>query len=130
MESQTSLMNNQRFIKIFPTELCHLYLSPMKCIISQLSKSFHTGLISRSFRQPKFCTIRQSNLLCTSCSIRIVIYITYLKVYIIFTIIEPYTLIKCVAMTIWPIVAEKVALANYLPPYFCSYIAKIFLFSA
>ena len=98
MKSQTSLMNNQRFIKIFPTEFCHLYLSPMKCIISlQLSRSFHTGLISRSFSQPKFCTIRQSNLLCTSCSIRIVTYITYLNVYII---IEPYTLIRCVAMTV------------------------------
>lgn len=131
MESQTNLMNNPRFIKVFPTELCHLYLSPMKCIITlQLSKSFHTGLISRSFPQPKFCTIRQSNLLCISCSIRIVTYITYLNVYIILTIIEPYTPIRCVAMTVWPIVAEKVALANYLPPYFCSYIAKLFLFSA
>ena len=89
----------------FLTKLCHLYLSPMKCIISlQLSKSFHAGLISRSFSQPKFCTIRQSNLLCTSCSIRIVTYITYLNVYIILTIlnylIEPYTPIKCVAMTV------------------------------
>ena len=98
MESQTNLMNNPRFIKVFPTELCHLYLSPMKCIITlQFSKSFHTGLISRSFPQPKFCTIRQSNLLCISCSIRIVTYITYLNVYII---IEPYTLIRCVAMTV------------------------------
>ena len=98
---QTNLMNNPRFIKVFPTELCHLYLSPMKCIITlQLSKSFHTGLISQSFPQPKFCTIRQSNLLCISCSIRIVTYITYLNVYIILTIIEPYTPIKCVAMTV------------------------------
>ena len=48
MESQTNLMNNQAFINIFPTELYHLYLSPMKCIVSlQLSKSFHTGLISK-----------------------------------------------------------------------------------
>ena len=142
MESQTNLMNNPRFIKVFPTELCHLHLSPMKCIITlQLSnigktpckygpvfalylhdwtlygintvqkrvhiymafflcKSFHTGLISRSFPQPKFCTIRQSNLLCISCSIRIVTYITYLNVYIILTIIEPYTPIRCVAMTV------------------------------
>ena len=117
MESQTSLMNNWRFIKVFPTKLCHLYLSPMKCIITlQLSKSFHTGLISQRFPQLKFCTIRQSNLLCISCSIRIVTYITYLNVYIILTIIEPYTPIKCVAMTVRPIVVEKVALANYLPP--------------
>ena len=101
MESQINLMNNQRFIKVFPTKLYHLYLSPMKCIISlQLSKSFHTGLISRIFPQPKFCTIRQSNLLCTSCSTRIVTYITYLNVYIILTIIENYTPIKCVAMTV------------------------------
>ena len=101
MESQTNLINSQRFSKVFPTELCHLYLSPMKCIISlQLSKSFYTGLISRSFPQPKFCTIWQSSLLCISCSIRIVTYITYLNVYIILTIIEPYTPIKCVAMMV------------------------------
>ena len=57
MESQTNLMNSQRFPKVFLTELCHLYLSTMKCIISlQLSKSFHTGLISQSFSQPKLCT--------------------------------------------------------------------------
>ena len=57
----------------------------MKCII-RLSTSFHVGLISRSFSQLKFCTIWQSNLPCTSCSIRTVTYITYLYVYNIFTI--------------------------------------------
>ena len=130
MESQTNLIDNQRFIKVFPTELCHLYLFPMKCIISlQLSKSFHTGLISRSFPQPKFCTIRQSNLLCTSCSIRVVTYITYLNVY---NILEHFTPIKCVydGMTYSSRKSNLLALANYLPPYYCSYIAKLFLFSA
>ena len=134
MESQTNLMNNPRFIKVFPTELCHLYLSPMKCIITlQLSKSFHTGLISRSFPQPKFCTIRQSNLLCISCSIRIVTYITYLNVYIIATYynrtLYTYQVCSYDSMT-YSSRKLKVALANYLPPYFCSYIAKLFLFSA
>ena len=115
MESQTSLMNNQRFIKIFPTELCHLYLSTMKCVISlQLSKSFHTGLISRSFPQPKFCTVRQSNLLCTSCSIRIVTYIAYLNVYIILTIIEPYD-----SMT-YSSRKSSIGFAVTQPNYFCS----------
>ena len=128
-------MNNQRFIKVFPTELRHFYLSPMKCIISlQLSKSFHTGLISRIFPQPKFCTIRHSNLLCTSCSTRIVTYITYLNVYIILTIIEHYTPIKKVCsydgMTYSSRKNNLLALANYLLPYYCSYIAKLFLFSA
>ena len=123
-------MNNQRFIKIFPTELCHLYLSPMKCIISlQSSKSFHTGLISRSFPQPKFCTIRQSNLLCTSCSIRIVTYITYLNVYY-YTYynrtLNTYQVCSYDSMTM-TCSSRK---SNYLPPYFCSYIAKLFLFSA
>ena len=37
MESQTNLMNSQRFIKVFPTELCHLYLSPMKCSYNQFA---------------------------------------------------------------------------------------------
>ena len=32
----------QRFITVFPTKLCRLYLSPMKCIIS-LSKLFHAA---------------------------------------------------------------------------------------
>ena len=133
MESQTNLMNNPRFIKVFPTELCHLYLSPMKCIITlQLSKSFHIGLISRSFPRPKYCTIRQSYL-CISCSIRIITYITCLNVYIILTIIEPYTpsyqVCSYDSMT-YSSRKLKVALANYLPPYFCSYIAKLFLFSA
>ena len=93
MESQTNLMNYQRFIKVFPTELCHLYLSPMKCIISlELSKSFHTGHISRMFPQQ----ISSAHPVAQ----RIVTYITYLNVYIILTILEHYTPIKCVAMTV------------------------------
>ena len=122
MESQTNLMNNPRFIKVFPTELCHLYLSPMKCIITlQLSKSFHTGLISRSFPQPKFCTIRQSNLLCISCGIRIVTYITYLNVYNYYTYynrtLHTYQVCSYDSMTYS---SRKVALANYLSLYYCS----------
>ena len=120
MESQTNLMNNPRFIKVFPTELCHLYLSPMKCIITlQLSQSFHTGLISRSFPQPKFCTIRQSN-------IRIVLQWLYYTYYN--RALHTYQVCSYDSMT-YSSRKLKVALANYLPPYFCSYIAKLFLFS-
>ena len=56
MEKLMYLMNSQRFIEVFPTKLCPLYLSPMKFIIN-LSKSFHAGLISPSFSQLRFCTI-------------------------------------------------------------------------
>ena len=58
------------------------------------------------FTTMTFCC--HNDLLCTSCSIRIVTYITYLNIYIILTIIEHYTTIKCVTMMVWPIVAEKV----------------------
>ena len=128
----------QRFITGFPTKLCHLYLSPMRCIVMiSLSKSFHAGLISQSFSQPNFCTIWQSNLLCTSCNIRTVIYVTYLNVFyytyyrqLVNRTLHIYQVCSYEGMTYSSRKNHYLALANYLPPYYCSYIARLFLFSA
>ena len=172
----------QRLITVFPTKLCHLYLSPMRYIIMiSLSMSLHAGLISQSFSQPNFCTIWQSNLLCTPCSTRTVIYITYLNVFYytyypqlfnrtlhtykvcsydsITSVLEKITsqhwlitqekwhintdlLLHCIytvqrLQSLYSVntVQKRVSIYMpfflcYLPSYYCTYIARLFLFSA